>query len=162
MYITDIDFKQEFLSISFDNILIEHNNPLINSYEHYIIYKQQYIRSSKQNMDSYIQLYTELQTILEQQNIKTSDSRFSFVFTEPNHILNLKTQLKNILIQQRKLLSNFMHYLQILNSDYEKLLPKPVSKSKSLNVSTKPVVSFTHIKRNSSGGTRTRKKVISR
>lgn len=162
MYISDIDFKKDFLSIDFDNILIENNNPLINSYDHYIKYKQQYIRSTKHNIDSYTSIYNELISILEKQNTKSSDYRFSFVFIDETHISNLKTQLKEILFQQRKLLSNFIHHLYTLNSDYEKLLPKSLSKSKSLNISYKQhsALSVTHIKRNSSGGTRTRRKKV--
>jgi hypothetical protein len=158
---SDVDFKNDFLSVNFDNILIEHNNPLVNSYDHYIKYKQQYIRISKQNSESYSELYAKLVSILEQQNIKTSTYRFSFVFADENYINSLKTQIKELITQQRKLLSNFIHYLQTLNSDYEKLLPKPLSKSKSLNINS-PILSTTaHIKRNSSGGRTRRKKVLS-
>ena len=39
----EVDFKTKFLNCDFDSILLNNNNPLLNSYDIYIQYKQKYI-----------------------------------------------------------------------------------------------------------------------
>lgn len=112
----DIDFKKEFLSINFDNKLIEANNPLVSSQEHYKLYKQKYIEESIHNFELYTTVVDEYNSLIEKSITKTS-SRVVYVYVDKSRVSELRQSLKTIIIKQRSLLDNFNHYIEFLNTN---------------------------------------------
>ena len=120
---TTSDFNNEFINVHFDEILLKYNNPLINSNEMYLKYKQNYLSKSRDNF----KIYTELNDQLNQIN---------------SLHLKTNTNIKKLLINQRILLSHFLHYINSLNnnktfileqsfeSDFDKRSIKSKGKSK--------------------------------
>lgn len=119
----DLDFKKTFLLINFDDILLKHNNPLINSQEHYITYKQNYISNTKQNYDKFEDLKSQINQL---SNTVTSPSRIYYTYIDQDSLEKLHQELKTIIIQQRNLLDNFLVYLQHINNDYNKIIKENV------------------------------------
>jgi hypothetical protein len=113
----DIDFKSKFLNYDFDNILINHNNPLINSYDNYIQYKQKYIISTRKNYDLYqkwIKEYINLKNL----KFQTPDNNvIIYTYIDNDKLNDLSYKLKNLLKEQQKKLSNFLHYITYLNDN---------------------------------------------
>ena len=114
--IGDIDFKKEFLNIDFDSVLIDHDNPLINSYEYYIQYKQKYILETKKNFDAYQKLTKEYKKYKNQYQ-SPSNNRLVFSYRDEENVAYLSQQIKKLIVDQRKILSNFQHYVSHLNDD---------------------------------------------
>jgi hypothetical protein len=123
----DLDFKKTFLLINFDDILLKHNNPLINSQEHYITYKQNYISNTKQNYDKFEDLKSQINQLSK---TVTSPSRIYYTYIDQDTLEKLHQELKTIIIQQRNLLDNFLVYLQHINNDYNKIIKENVIQTK--------------------------------
>jgi hypothetical protein len=129
MYLLDLNFKKEFLLINFDELLLKHNNPLINSQEHYINYKQNYISATKQNLEKYDNIKLQID---ELSNTVLSPSKIFYTYVDQDFLQSLHQQLKTILIHQRNLLDNFLLYLKHINNDYKKIIKENVPQTKSV------------------------------
>ena len=59
----NIDFYNIFININFDNILLEENNPLINSKEFYLNYKKIYFNETNKNYSKFLRINSQLQRL---------------------------------------------------------------------------------------------------
>ena len=138
---TTSDFNNEFINVHFDEILLKYNNPLINSNEMYLKYKQNYLSKSRDNF----KIYTELNDQLNQINslhLKTNTNKIEYKYINKSQRFEIKSNIKKLLINQRILLSHFLHYINSLNnnktfileqsfeSDFDKRSIKSKGKSK--------------------------------
>lgn len=112
------EFKKTFIDIDFDEILSSNNNPLVNSSELYLIYKQNYINDTINNNDIYNELDSKIKS-LESQS-QNNNNKITFVYIDSNELQALKYKRKMLYISQQKKLQNFLHYIKQLNSDYDK------------------------------------------
>jgi anti-sigma28 factor (negative regulator of flagellin synthesis) len=117
---TPEQFSQKYLDADFDYQLLASNNPLINSSEFYLTYKQNYLEMTRNNLvkytDSY-QRYNELVTLQHQQR---TPKKVIFTIIDTETVEQLKQELKNILILQRHLYDQFYHYVGHLNTNISK------------------------------------------
>lgn len=114
---TNFDFFKQFIDVDFDNILLQNNNPLFNSDEHYFKYKRQYLDEAYQNKETYEQIIDELQLLQSTQLVRKSATKVIYTFVDTDRIKVLKQNKKNIMFSQRQRLENFLHYLNQLNID---------------------------------------------
>jgi len=122
----EVDFKEEFINIDFDNKLLENNNHLINSQEHYLSYKQKYIEETLQNYDEYTKMsesYVKLQNKTSETETKTM-----YTYVDNAKVSDLKQSIKSVVLKQRRILQNFLTYIEYLNSNATLLQPPPSSK----------------------------------
>lgn len=117
----NIDFYNQFVNIDFDNILSETNNPLINSKEFYLNYKNEYFDQTNKNYSKFLRCNSELQKIKDSQ-YKIEKTKYKFIYLDQNKQELLKNELKNIIICQNTLLDNFKHHIHMLNKDQNKFL----------------------------------------
>jgi hypothetical protein len=107
-------FKNDFLHFDFDNMLIEEDNNMLNSNEHYIDYKNEYIEQTKIN-------HKKLDDLLKKFNIlnnfytKSDDRKYVYHFIDNNTKEKLNNEIKNIHLYQRKLYTNFLKHIEFLN-----------------------------------------------
>jgi hypothetical protein len=127
----EVDFKVDFINIDFDNKLLENNNPLLNSQQHYIAFKQRYIKDTLSNSKKYTALKGELEQL---ENMSSyTDTKFVHVYIDDNKVSAIKQSIKNIILHQRVLLSNFLNYIDYLNSNVSLLQPNnPTTKTRRL------------------------------
>jgi len=116
----NLDFKTEFV-IDFDDILIRNDNPLVNSYEHYIKYKNNYLEETELAMQMYTNATRDLDQHVGKQYIRKTPSKVLFTNVDNVLITELKHQRKEILKQQQHRLSQFMQFINKLNEDYVKI-----------------------------------------
>lgn len=130
----NIDFKKEFILVNFDDMLLSCNNPLINSDDYYIKYKSEYFKQTQQN---YLR-FTQLQNNIQNDVSTSNNNKYTFIFrdeSEENIKLEAQHEMKTIILQQRKALNNFMHYILQINADFERM--KTISNQrKSKNIFT--------------------------
>ena len=119
-----MDFKKQYIDFDFDELLTIHNNPLVNSFDHYLKYKQQYMSETLHNFASHKKLQKQVQQFQESHH----DNAIHYRFIDDNTLDTLKTELKSITVQQSKLFNNFVNYIQFLNttSVVSKLAPVQV------------------------------------
>lgn len=116
----DIDFYTRFININFDEKLMENNNPLVSSQDIYLNYKNDYINTSLNNFNEYKkykQLFSELNNTHIINNNNNLSNRYVFVYKNTKLIEETKQKIKNIIIDQEKLLQNFEHYIDLLNEN---------------------------------------------
>lgn len=142
-----IDFENEFLNIDFDGILIRNDNPLVNSFDHYIQYKNKYVEEAKSAQSAFIQLTNELDSIQNQSYIKNeSSTKIRFQNVDQDVVNGLKHRRKEIVSHQRYLLEQFLHYIDTLNKDFPRITA-PVERPASLNSSKSRRGLFARLKR---------------
>lgn len=114
----NIDYYAQYININFDEILLENNNNLLNSEEFYLIYKKDYFYQTSKNFEKYKKWDAELKELT---NLNVSNStKYKYVYTDITKVEYLKQVLKNLIIDQNKLLDNFHHYVTLLNTHPEK------------------------------------------
>ncbi len=128
-----IDFKKDFLEVDFDSILLECNNPLFNSDQHHIKYKNLYFDKAKIACEQFEHLSAELSRLQDVQFLQLSDTKVIRTYVDEQKILDLKQQRKNLVIKQRQELQKTLQYFRQLNDDYTKLLCTPVQRSPSIS-----------------------------
>ena len=114
----NIDYYAQYININFDEILLENNNNLLNSEEFYLMYKKDYFDQTSENFEKYKKWEAELKE-LTNFNVSTS-TKYKYVYTDITKVEYLKQVLKNLIIDQNKLLDNFHHYVTLLNTHPEK------------------------------------------
>lgn len=110
------EFKTDFIDFNFDEILLQYNNPLINS-NVYTNVKQKYFDETFYNYREYKMHIMELDVIVTNKEIKKSDTKIIYNYTNSESENELKNKLKKILIRQRNAKSNFMNYINHLNDN---------------------------------------------
>ena len=114
----DIKFFNTFIDINFDEILS--NNHLINSNELYLQYKTNYLTTTNNNFILYndlIENLNNLSSVEYQNNDFLNNTKYHYTFIDKTEINILKQNIKILIITQKKLLSNFLHYLDTLNEN---------------------------------------------
>ena len=111
----DIDIEKEFI-MDFDQLLIDCNNPNINSYERYGKYKNKYIEYTKTNIRIYNQLKNELYII--NPPVEPTSFKYYYTFVDNEKIINIKNEIKKIIIEQKQYYNNFLNYIMTLNTEY--------------------------------------------
>jgi hypothetical protein len=107
-------FKQTFLNVDFDKVFIENNNNIINSNELYLQYKAEYLKKTSDNLQKYTQLFKTFKNLSNNYNV--NNNKYSYTFIDKNEYNKTNKTLKDLLLEQRQLYSNFMSYVQFLNS----------------------------------------------
>lgn len=133
----NIDFKKEFIDVDFDNILLETNNPIINSYENYLKFKQSYLTTAQTNYEKFNELCSKFNEMNGKNFKKISDTKFIYTYIDRNEYINLKNNIKSIVIKQRELYQNFISYLNTINKKYQNKIEYDYTNNRNvfLNVS---------------------------
>jgi hypothetical protein len=111
------DFKGEFMDVDFDDILIKDNNPLVNSYKHYIKYKNEYLDNAFGLYMRYQKSALELSKLYEMQRIALSPSKIIYTYINAARARSLQALINGLIITQRERLDNFMSYIETLNKN---------------------------------------------
>lgn len=124
----NINFHGDFFK-NFDELLLETDNPLINSQEHYTDYKQEYLKISYDNFNQYENLISEYKKF---NNIydTISPTKIIYTYVDEDKKTQLYKEMTQLIISQRKLYNNFMNYINHLNTNFKRILPNE-SKSNS-------------------------------
>lgn len=117
----NIDFKKQFLDFNFDDILLQNNNPLVNSYVHYTSHKQHYIKETLENFRSLTFLDQNLNEICNIKKTLNSDTKVHVTILDGRPEEKLRLKIKTLVLKQRKLFNNFINYINFLNEN-EKVL----------------------------------------
>lgn len=112
----NIDFYNMFININFDNILLETNNPLVNSKDFYLNYKRTYFDQTNKNYSKFLRINAELQK-LKQLQYKILNNKYYYTYLDQKQLESLKNELKLIIISQKESFNNFKHYVETLNKD---------------------------------------------
>jgi hypothetical protein len=115
----NIDFEMLYINVNFDDILIENNNPLVNSEDVYLKYKTEYFEQTNKNYNMFKKLSEELENLEGNQGYTTYGSKYTYIYNDVIEIEKLRLTIKQIVIAQRKLYKNFYHYVNLLNSKRE-------------------------------------------
>jgi hypothetical protein len=119
----NIDFYSEFININFDNTI---NPLLINSENLYLTYKKKYLDNSFENYVKFKELQDEFDK-LKALNLSINNTKYKFGYIDIVKINFLKQEIKNIVIFQRQLYSNFINYINYLNECSSSSPPEPQS-----------------------------------
>ena len=111
------DFKKEFMDIDFDDLLIKDNNPLVNSYNHYIKYKNDYLDRAFDTFMRFQKLALELSKLYEMERIQLSPSKVIFTYINASRVRTLQSAINTIIVSQREQLTNFITYIETLNEN---------------------------------------------
>lgn len=117
------NFKSTFLYFDFDKILIDQNNSLVNSNEYYLFYKNNYIKSTQENLENYINL-NEKYEYLSNNELITDTGKVKYYISNANSedLDNIKLEINKVLMSQRKLYENFINYIEFLNQSKTKIV----------------------------------------
>lgn len=128
----NINFRDQFI-VDFDQLLLDQNNPVINSYEQYGKYKESYLQLTQKNWLQYEKLNKELES-LKNYYSNPSKNRFVFKFIDHNKLNDLNLQVKTIILEQRKHYQNFLNFIVTLNKESvssNTIIPRPLLLQKS-------------------------------
>ena len=108
-------FKNDFLHSEFDTMLIEQDNELLNSNEHYLDYKNEYIKQTNINHKKLDELLKKF-NILNNFYTKSDDCKYVYHFIDNNTKEKLNNEIKKIHLNQRKLYTDFINHIEFLNT----------------------------------------------
>jgi len=137
-----IDFKKTFIDIDFDDMLLRNNNPLINSDDHYLKYKQNYKTTSLANFETYTDLQRQLASLGNLQFHKPTATKYIYTHIKSDKLDTVHREISSLLQRQNKLFEQFTNYITFLNNNFNKImasettdtdLPKKSKSSWSLN-----------------------------
>ena len=117
----NIDFYNMFLNVDFDSILSEINNPLVNSKEFYLNYKNEYFDQTNKNYSRFLRYNSELQRLRNTEYKKTA-TKYTFLYLDQNKIESLKNDLKSIILEQNILFNNLKYHIEMLNKEPNKFI----------------------------------------
>lgn len=111
----DIDkFKQQYLNVNFDQILIEQSNNVVNSNKYYLRYKNDYLKSTKDNFNILSELIPKFND-LNNVYTKTDSNKYTYRYIKINDKNEYDRQIREIYTKQKMLLNDFIHYIDYLN-----------------------------------------------
>lgn len=125
----DIDFYKQYISVNFDEILTDNNNPLVNSEVVYINFKRNYFDQTLEAYELFKKYNTELQN-LENTDGYSSDTKYVYVYKNDKRILEIRQKIKNIVVEQERRFNDFYHYVNLLNTNRQKFEIKTVTNEK--------------------------------
>jgi len=151
MHYQDVDeFQEEYLQYNFDVLLFKTNNYLVNSDAHYITQKQRYLDDTMCNIEA----YKRVLPMVKDTYMKIDSDKFYMTIRDKKEIDDLKKEIKDIILRQKRLLNNFLHYIEYLNTNKHRYTvdypiqnsPSPSIKSAKSTKSTKSTTSKKSIK----------------
>lgn len=107
-------FDSEFVNVDFDSILTRCNNPLANSNEKYLVFKQKYLDETYKNKHEF-EMLNEKAKVMQNPSIESKLNRITYVVYDKDLFNKLQFEAKSIVYKQRQLLDNFVHYVHTLN-----------------------------------------------
>lgn len=110
-----VDFNKEFLDKNFDEILESTGNNLVNSNDIYLKYKQIYIEETNANKLLFENLNKQINELTNK--INPNSKKISYIYINESELEYLKYKRKMLFASQQTKLSNFLHYINQLNSD---------------------------------------------
>jgi hypothetical protein len=110
-----MNFRDQFIA-DFDQLLLDQNNPVINSYELYGQYKDSYLKLTERNWLRYEKIDKELQS-LKNYYTHPNEKRHIYKYIDHNKLNKLNLEAKNIVIEQRKHHENFLNFIVNLNKE---------------------------------------------
>jgi hypothetical protein len=136
-------FKEKYLDKKFDEILINNNNVLLNSNEHYIQFKKKYKQATIENLTLFSKLHSQLLTTDYFTNtLATSyindyinediDTKKFYLYTDLNKQMKIQQEINFLLQKQQQLYDNFTHYLDKLNTHSNQISQKTKHRPKSI------------------------------
>jgi len=134
---TPEQFQEMFLDVNFDQTLIATNNPLINSSDYYLLYKQNYIRMTQSTLDQYHNVYQQYNQLITTQYQQLTPTKVVFTIIDTNRLEKLRQELKDLLILQQELLHNFLSYIEYLNKNVDKYITNDATKYTAANSDSK-------------------------
>jgi len=110
-------FKKDFIDTAdnFDEMLIQQNNELVNSNNHYIQYKNQYIIKTNSCYKNFSKLYDKYNIYMNNYIKDDKNKKYIYTYVNKETLHSINEELKNILIEQRKLYITFIDYINFLN-----------------------------------------------
>jgi hypothetical protein len=105
-------FRKRYLNDKFDDILSIENNPLINSNEHYLEYKNIYIELTEMNLINYLKM---LDMIKNDNLVDHSNKKYIFNYVDDSIVERINIQIKQLIIDQNKLYNDFVNHIKMLN-----------------------------------------------
>lgn len=108
------EFKNKFLNIDFDQILIDNDCKFVN-YKEYIETKNTYLDKTKEN----VKLYEELHCCFCELNdnfVIKDNKKFQYTCIDKTKLCNVNKRLKDIVIKQTSLFKNMTDYISLLIS----------------------------------------------
>jgi hypothetical protein len=133
----NVDFKKEFMDFNFDDILLQSNNSLVNSYVHYTSHKQQYIKETLENFRTLTFLNQNLDEICK---IKCSSgsckTKVHVTILDGSGEGKLRLQIKAVVLKQRKLFANLINYINFLNENEKVLIGTEASFNQNAKIKT--------------------------
>ena len=112
MHIDEDSFRKRYLNDHFDDFLLQENNDLINSNEHYLEYKNIYIETTEMNLTNYLKL---LEMICCDDICDNINKKFTFTYIDNSIIYKINIQIKELIINQNKLYNDFINHIKMLN-----------------------------------------------
>jgi len=107
-------FEENYIKVHFDDLLLERNNKMVNSNEHYLKWKMTYLNETKNNYNRLKTLLTTLETKYSL-NISNNTTRKTFKFINENTLESTNNEIKQILVDQKKMYTHFINHIQFLN-----------------------------------------------
>lgn len=133
------EFYKNYITHDFDSVLLNTNNDLINSYEYYIKIKEEYIYKTQVNFENYKINVLKLDNLDTKLYNKQNEKRIFITVINKEDRDNLKKDINDILINQRTLFNNFVHYINFLNENKYKFIvssrPKSIRSIRSIRSS---------------------------
>lgn len=115
-----VNFQSHFLDFDFDKILIDDNNTLINSNEHYLYYKTTYLKTTQENLENYKNL-NDKYISLTNNEFTTDTGKVKYYVSNQSELDNIKLEMNKIIMLQRNLYDNFINHIKFLNEHKIKL-----------------------------------------
>lgn len=115
MYSKD-QFKSEFMDYNFDEMLLERNNPLINSNEKYLYWKNMYLKDTMNNYEKFTNLLENFSNNNYSISKTNNTTKHIFKYINPITSETINTEIKTLLVVQRQIYKHFIDYINFLNN----------------------------------------------
>lgn len=126
-----MSFKETYINYNFDDILINANNSLVNSFEHYLRFKQIYMSKSLHNYARHNKLSKQIEE-LENLHVSNTSNSYNYTYINVEKLDILKNEIKTIILEQTKLYNDFLHYIKFLNENVSKLMSTNTNSSRTI------------------------------
>lgn len=107
------EFKTTFIDYTFDEILVNSNNTIVNS-ELYLNVKNKYLETTRVNFNNYSLIYNKYQILTNNYHQNTLNNVTSYIYNYVENNEILKNDLKIILKDQRTTYNDFLHFINLL------------------------------------------------
>lgn len=108
-------FKNDFIDFDFDEKLIQQNNELLNSNEHYLQHKNEYLIQTNINYISFSNLVEKYNELVFNYTKDHENKKYIYRYINNNTLYSINEQLKTILLKQGELYIIFTDYIEFLS-----------------------------------------------